>query len=389
LEIARTARTKIRVFFVIVLACVALNAARAEDALPPPAYEWRLPPGFPRPVVPADNPMSSSKRELGRRLFHDTRLSSTGQYACASCHRPELAFTDGRPRAVGATGKTLKRGSMSLANVAYNPAYTWGDARVRTLESQMRLPLFNEHPVEMGLKGDARLAVERLSGDTTYRDLFTAAFPDDAAPVSIDHVITAIATFERTLVSGRSPFDRYVFDDERAALSDAAKRGMALFFSARVGCAQCHAGLNFSGPVVYEGHQQARALFANTGLYDVDGRGGYPRSDRGLMDVSHRAADMGKFRVPTLRNVALTAPYMHDGSLPDLDAVIDHYARGGRRCSRAHCVAARQAGAHQDFRRDPRIRPFALSQAERADLLAFLGSLTDREFVEDPRFRRD
>ena len=124
------------------------------------------------------------------------------------------------------------------------------------------------------------------------------------------------------------------------------------------------------GPIVHEGHERRQALFANTGLYDVDGRGAYPKSDQGLLEVTHRAADMGKFRVPTLRNVALTAPCMHDGSLATLEAVLDHYVRGGRR------------NPHQDTR----IRPIALSAAERADLLAFLASLTDREFVENPDF---
>jgi cytochrome c peroxidase len=364
-----------------------VNAAQAADTSSAAAYEWRLPPGFPRPLVPSDNPMSSAKLELGRRLFHDTRLSSTGQFACASCHRPELAFTDARARAVGATGKTVKRASMSLANVAYNPAFTWGDATVRTLESQMRLPLFNEHPVEMGLKGNERFAVETLSGDADYRDLFIAAFPDDPVAISVDHLIKAIAAFERSLISGRSPFDRYVFDDDPRALSDSAKRGMTLFFSARVGCAQCHSGLNFSGPLVYEGHERGRAIFANTGLYDLDGHGGYPRSDRGLMDVTHLAADMGKFRVPTLRNVALTAPYMHDGSLLSLDEVIDHYARGGRHGGRADRAGTTQADGRHHSRQDRRIRPFSLSNTERADLIAFLDSLTDREFVDDARFR--
>jgi cytochrome c peroxidase len=354
------------------MACAAVNAAHGADASSVPAYEWRLPPGFPRPVVPADNPMSSAKVELGRRLFHETRLSSTGHYACASCHRPELAFTDGRARALGATGEAVKHAAMSLANVAYNAAFTWSDSRVRSLESQMRQPLFNEHPVEMGLKSGGLAAVAALAAETAYRDLFAAAFPDDTAPISMDHVIKAIAAFERSLISGRSPFDRYVFDDERTALSASQKRGMALFFSARIGCVQCHSGFNFAGPVIYEGHNKESALFANNGLYDVDGRGSYPARDRGLIDITHQAADMGKFRVPTLRNVALTAPYMHDGSLATLEAVIDHYARGGR-------------GKPPQ---DSRLRPLLLSPAERGDLVAFLKSLTDREFVDDPRFRR-
>ncbi|HEY0801370.1 MAG TPA: MbnH family di-heme enzyme [Steroidobacteraceae bacterium] len=318
--------------------------------------------------MPADNPMSAEKVALGRRLFFETRLSTTGRYSCSSCHQPELAFTDGRAHALGATGESVRRGVMSLTNVAYNAAFTWGSAKVRSLESQMRQPLFNEHPVEMGLTGDGGSAVNAISMDPTYGVQFAAAFPGDA--ISMDHIIKAIAAFERTLVSGRSPFDRYVFDDDREAMSEPAKRGMALFYSARVGCVQCHSGLNFSGPMIYEGHAVNEALFANTGLYDIDGRGSYPKSDRGLIEVTHRGADMGKFRVPTLRNVALTAPYMHDGSLSSLEDALDHYVRGG----------------HKSPRQDLRIRPFTLSAAERADLLAFLDSLTDTEFVKNPEF---
>jgi cytochrome c peroxidase len=235
----------------------------------------------------------------------------------------------------------------------------------------MRRPLFNEHPLEMGLMADGRDALAALAAEPAYRELFAAAFPGDSAPLSMDHAIKAIAAFERTLISGRSPFDRYIFDDDRTALSDSAVRGMALFFSARVRCAQCHSGLNFSGPMNYQGHGAQHAAFANNGLYDVDGRGSYPPDDRGLIEVTQRAADAGKFRVPTLRNVALTAPYMHDGSLASLEDVLEHYARGGRKSS------------HQDAR----VRPLSLTPAERGELIAFLESLTDREFVDDSRFR--
>jgi cytochrome c peroxidase len=222
----------------------------------------------------------------------------------------------------------------------------------------------------MGLKRDGKAAMNALSADAKYRAQFAAAFPGEVEPLSMEHIIEAIASFERTLISGRSPFDRYVFDDDQSALSASAKRGMALFYSTRVGCAQCHSGINFTGAIVYAGHTDAPALYANTGLYDLDGRGAYPSSDRGLIEVTHRAADMGKFKVPTLRNVALTAPYMHDGSLPTLDAVLDHYVRGG----------------HKNPLQDSRVRPLVLSQTERADLLEFLNSLTDREFVENPEY---
>jgi len=315
--------------------------------------------------------MSEAKVELGRRLFFETRLSSTGQYSCASCHQPERAFTDGLAHALGASGESVRRASMSLTNVAYNPAYTWANSKIRTLESQMRQPLFNEHPREMGLTHDGASAVRAISRDATYRDPFAVAFPGESVPITMDHIIKAIAAFERTLISGRSPFDRYIFDDDRSAMPESARRGMALFYSARIGCAQCHSGINFSGPLLYEGHEHGSAAFANTGLYNIDGRGSYPSSDPGLIEITHQAADMGKFRVPTLRNVALTGPYMHDGSVSSLEAVIDRYARGGEKTAR----------------QDSRVRSFVLSEAERADLIAFLSCLTDRDFIENQDFR--
>jgi cytochrome c peroxidase len=333
------------------------------------AYNWNLPPGFPVPSVPADNPMSSQKVELGRRLFGEPRLSITGQYACSSCHQPELAYSDGKSRALGATGEETKRSAMSLSNVAYNPAFTWGDPRIDTLERQMLRPLFNQHPVEMGLAGRQRNALQALSSDPTYLRAFSEAFPASPKPLSTPNVIKAIAAYERTLISGRAAFDRYVFDDDDSALAPEAKRGMALFYSKRVGCGQCHGGINFSGPIRSRGQQKISALFANNGLYSIDGRGAYPTADIGLMAVTHRTTDMGKFRVPTLRNIALTAPYMHDGSMATLAEVIDHYAQGGRQLpagpsARNHLV-------------DRRIRPFHLTAQEKDDLIAFLQSLTD------------
>jgi|HubBroStandDraft_5_1064220.scaffolds.fasta_scaffold91022_2 cytochrome c peroxidase len=350
-------------------ACAAVDAVHAADPIPAQQYEWHLPPGFPQPAVPADNPMSAEKVALGRQLFFETRLSSTGRYACASCHRRELAFTDGRAHAQGATGETVRRSAMSLTNVAYNLAFTWASDRVRSLEAQMRQPLFSKHPLEMGLQGDGASAVEVLSADSHYREEFAAAFPGDPAPLNMQHIIQAIASFERTLISGRSAFDRYIYDDDRTAISEPAKRGMALFYSERLACGQCHSGINFSGPIGYVNHEKESALFANNGLYNGP-RGAYPKDDQGLIEVTHRSADMGKFRVPTLRNAALTAPYMHDGSLPTLDAVLTHYEQGG----------------HRNPRQDSRVRAIALSASERADLLAFLESLTDRDFVENPAF---
>jgi len=357
----------------MVLRSVAVHAA---DAASPAGakYRWQLPPGFPPPLVPADNPMSDAKVALGCRLFFEPRLSRTGTYACATCHEPRLAFTDGRATAVGATGERVRRGSMSLANVAYTPAYTWASKRLLTLEAQMAVPLFGTHPVEMGLPTNPQPLLEQLAAEQRYRTAFRQSFPGEPQPVSIGNVIKAIAAFERTLISGRSAFDRYIYDDERTALDAAAVRGMGLFFSERVGCVQCHFGFNFSGTVVHQRKADGTAVFANTALYNIDGNGSYPRSDAGLLDESKLAADMGKFRVPTLRNIALTAPYMHDGSLATLEEVLRHYMAGGQQLPRG--------AAATNPLKDKAMRAVTLAASEQQDLLAFLRSLTDKDFID-------
>jgi cytochrome c peroxidase len=350
------------------------GCSRAEDPprdTPPVApYAWRLPAGLPIPRVPADNPMSVAKVELGRRLFYDTRLSGNGTFACASCHQQTRAFTDGRAHALGSTGGLHPRSTMSLTNVAYNASLGWADPSLRTLEAQMAVPMFNEHPIELGLKGREQEVAARFAGQADDASRFHAAFPGEAAPVTLPNIVKAIAAFERTLVSGDSPLDRYLYRDDKSGMSPPALRGMKLYFSDRLRCAQCHGSFNLSGPVDFEGAKNVELLFHNTGLYDVDGRGAYPAIDRGLIDLTKKAGDMGRFRAPTLRNVAVTAPYMHDGSVPTLEAAVAHYATGGKR----------------NAFRSARVRGFRLSQADRADLIAFLESLTDQRFLTNPAF---
>src|SRR3954469_5679906 len=228
-----------------------LGAGACGRAVPPPPantpFEWQLPRGLPHPLVPADNPMSTVKVALGRRLFYDTRFSGNGTYSCASCHQQSRAFTDGLPHAVGSTGALHPRGAMSLANVAYNPAFGWADSRLASLEAQMAVPMFNVHPIELGLAGHEADVVTRFAtrGD---RPGFEKAFPGDRDPVSMQNIVRAIAAFERTLLSADSPFDRYLYRDDRTAISESAARGMKLFFSDRLACSQCHAGFNLSGP---------------------------------------------------------------------------------------------------------------------------------------------
>lgn len=326
-------------------------------------YVWKLPPRFVAPAVPDDNRMSESKVALGCRLFFERRLSVTQRHSCAICHSPHLAFTDGRTRALGATGEELRRNSMMLANVAYSSTLTWANNRPMTLEAQMAQPLFGKHPVEMGLQRDDRPVLAWLAAEHDYDAAFHEAFPADAAPITMSNVIKAIAAFERTLISGRSAFDRYMYDGDRSALSDAAGRGMDLFFS-RAGCAQCHSAALFSGQIIQRSGPTEAAVFASNGAYDVHD------PDRGLMDVTGREQDRGLFKVPTLRNVALTAPYMHDGHIETLEAVVDHYSAGGKSSSAAGSV-----------RVDPRIRVLDLTAEEKQALLEFLQSLTDEAFT--------
>lgn len=315
--------------------------------------------------------MSEAKVALGRRLFYDERLSEDGTYSCASCHRQSLAFTDGRPRAVGRTGVEHARAAMTLTNVAYNATLTWARPDLVRLERQLEMPLFALAPVEMG--ATARGIERRLRRDRAMVTSFRVAFPGEIPPVTIDNVAKALASFERTLLSGDSPYDRWLFRDERDALNPRQRRGMDLFFSARAGCSGCHRGFNLSGAVLFAGAPDATEEFHNTNLYNVDGRGSYPAADTGLFGFTGEPEDMGRFRAPTLRNIAVTAPYMHDGSIATLPQVVEHYAAGGR---------ARPVGPG----RDPLLRALDLSEEEKRALVAFLQALTDQEFLIDARF---
>ncbi len=347
-----------RIVFAGVLLALVASAVEGGGAPATDAYTWELPEGFPRPLVPADNPMAAEKVELGRHLFYDRRLSINGTQACASCHQQALAFSDGKARAVGATGETHPRSAMGLTNVAYNASFTWTAPGLSSLERQLAMPLFARRPVELGLSGATHRVERELAADAALAGRFAHAFPGDPRPVRIANVGRAIASFERTLISGGSPYDRLLFRGEREALSPEAKRGMELFFSPRLGCSRCHSGFNLSGPVVFGGQERAEPAFHNTNL-----RGG---------EASERR-NGDRFRAPTLRNVAVTAPYMHDGSLGTLAEVVDHYAAGGR-------------GRPPHPGRSPLVAGFTATAAERQAVVRFLEALTDSGFLVDPRF---
>lgn len=345
-------------------------------------YDWGLAPGVPRPVAPADNPMTAAKVELGRHLFYDTRLSGNGTFSCASCHEQAKAFTDGRATSVGSTGEMHRRSAMSLANVAYANTLTWANPLITTLEHQALIPMFGETPVELGLAGQEDALRARLEAVPTYEGLFADAFPSDRGddPITLDHLTKALAAFQRSLLSFGSPYDRYAYHDERNAISAAAKRGDALFHSERLECFHCHGSFNFSDSVNHEGTVFQEISFHNTGLYNVDGQGGYPAADTGLHEITDKNLDMGRFKAPTLRNIEVTAPYMHDGSIATLDEAIDHYAAGGRTIASGPNTGVGSASPlRSEF-----VRGFELTASEREDLKAFLRSLTDTEFLGNP-----
>jgi cytochrome c peroxidase len=345
----------------------------------PVAYEWRLPPGFPEPEVPDANPMTREKVELGRYLFYDGRLSDNETQACAGCHVQSLAFTDGLPQAVGSTGVSHPRNSMSLQNVAYNATLTWGHPFMFFLEDQALVPMFGSDPVELGLRSYGQLE-ERLAGVPLYRTLFSAAFPGEDEPITVRNVTLALASFQRTIISGRSPFDRYLQLSDDSGMSDAAKRGYQHFSSEKFECFHCHVGFNLSDQTHWKDKAFFSTPFHNTGLYNVDGRGAYPEPNTGIHNVTGKAADMGKFRAPSLRNIAVTAPYMHDGSIATLEEVLDHYQAGGRTIASGPYAGNGSASPLQD----PLIRPVAMTPEERADVIAFFETLTDTEFLTDP-----
>lgn len=362
--------------FLALSALVGCDEGAVDDG-----YPWDLPPGFPPPDLPDGVTMSDEKAELGRYAFYDARLSENQTQSCGSCHQQALAFTDGLPHAVGSTGVHHRRASMGLTNAAYFSGLTWASNVVRTLEDQAMLPIFGERPVELGMAGKEDALVARFAEDAEYVARFQAAFPDEAEPVTLANLVGSIAAFERVLISGNSAYDRYIQGDA-SAMTESQQRGLDLFNSERLECFHCHQGFAFTDAVRTEYTVIDELPFHNTGLYNVDGQGAYPESDRGLFELTQVPEDMGRFRAPTLRNIAVTAPYMHDGSVATLDDVLDHYAAGGRTIAEGDNAGV---GSDNPYKSEFMVG-FTLTDQERADVLAFLDALTDESFLTDPRF---
>jgi cytochrome c peroxidase len=301
----------------------------------------KVPLGLVEIIWPDDNPYSAEKAELGWLLFFDTRLSSDGSVSCASCHAPAYAFTDGQPVSTGIGGKKGGRSAPSVINRGYGLLQFW-DGRASSLEDQAKGPIAN--PIEMTVEKDGGKAhatcIDRLRGIKEYRTRFKQVF--GAEDFTIDHVAKAIATFERTVLSGNSPYDKFKAGDKKA-LSESQQRGMGIFFSNNARCDSCHDGAAFT-----------TNQFANIGI-GMD----KPYPDLGRYNVTKREEDRGAFKTPGLREIARTGPYMHDGSLKTLEEVVEHYDKGG----------IKTPWLHQG------IRPLKLSKQDKADLVEFLRAL--------------
>lgn len=304
-----------------------------------------IPEGFSAIEFPEDNGFTSERWELGKKLFFDQALSKDQSISCSSCHLPSLAFSDSMAVSLGVEKRPGSRNAPSLANIAYHPYYT-REGGVPSLEMQILVPV-QEH-VEFDF--NLLQIVDRLKEDEEYSNMSFDAYERDLDPFVITR---AIANYERSLISGSSPYDHFI-NGKDSALNAREKAGYELFISEKTQCFQCHSGFNFTD-----------YSFQNNGLY-------MDYQDDGRYRLTHQEKDRARFKTPTLRNVALTAPYMHNGSIRSLEEVIDHYNSGGK----------------DHPQKSPFIRKLHLSQEEKGELLAFLESLTDMEFIQNAKINQ-
>jgi len=343
-----------------------------------------LPDHMPTPYVPDFNPLTNAKIQLGRFLFYETMLSANQAQSCASCHDQSLAFSDGVAQPLGSTGHQLVRNSQSLVNVIYYSTLTWSNDTFLELEDQLNVPIRADNPVELGVTDDELEEVlQRFEDDPEYLAMFTTAFPDSDSSVTMNKIIFSLASFVRTMISASSPYDKYLAGD-KTALTAQEIEGYQLFNGEKFECFHCHSGINFSSSY-RDANKATDAIefpFFNNGLYNVGGDGSYPEEDQGLYDLSLDPADKGLFRPQSLRNIELTAPYMHDGSIATLREVIEHYARGG---------TLTESGVNAgDGKNSPLksvlIPGFDATDEEIDAVIAFLEALTDEEFITSSKF---
>lgn len=277
---------------------------------------------------------------LGKRLFFDTRLSGNGTKSCASCHAPEFAFSDGYRRSMGIEADETLRNAPSLFNTSFYASLTWANPNVKNYEQQMRMPMFKQHPPELGLDSTNAAHFEWLAKDTFYQKQFAKAFPSQNQLFNYQYVIKAIAAYEKTLIALNSAYDDFR-KGNKMAISEAAQRGEQLFFSEKLQCGKCH-----PYPLFTDADQPN--TYHNVGYFN--------EKDFGIYAITKNEADKGKFRTPTLRNIAITSPYMHDGGIERLEDVIKHF----------------------EATQSAEIQAFILTKSERDDLISFLYTLNEK-----------
>lgn len=336
-------------WFGVVLCSIWLISCGPEPISPDAPADW------PPLIIPEKNPLTEEGVALGRRLFYDPILSKDSTVSCATCHEQHLAFTDGRARSVGVEGREGRRSAMSLANVGFQYRGLFWDGRVATLEEQSLHPVTDSNE----MNNDWDEVARRLRRHPVYPKLFRAAFGDQ--PIDSIRVGWALAQFERTLISADSRYDKMTRGEIDFTLAE--QRGWTIFFDASMKvphaeCNHCHVDPFFANP-----------QFQNNGLAKTTSESGL--YDKGRGEVTGNRYDEGKFRVPTLRNIALTAPYMHDGRFATLEEVLDHYNQGG----------------HPGLNVSPNVRPLHLSEQDKQDVLAFLHTLTDSSFLNREAYR--
>lgn len=325
-------------FISILIACDREIVEQPLDSL------LEVPLGFPAPIFPKDNQLTEERWALGKRLFYDPILSRDGSLSCASCHLAEYAFSDIKPVSEGVEKRSGNRNAPTLANVAYHP-YLTREGGVPSLEMQILVPIQEHAEFDFNIL----LIAERLQEDSSYVNASWNAYGRAPDPFVITR---AISCFERTLISGKSRYDLYV-NGSKTALTENEINGKDLFFSEHLACAQCHGGFNFTN-----------YAFENNGLYEV-------YTDPGRYRLTGISGDEALFKVPTLRNIAMTAPYMHDGSIENLKDVIEHYNSGGK----------------NHIHQSAYVKPLHLNEIEKEQLIAFLKSLTDHHFLNNPKYR--
>jgi cytochrome c peroxidase len=311
-------------------------------------------------------------QQLGRLLFFDERLSANKKMSCATCHQPSLAFTDGKKTAIGTFGDTVPRNTPTILNLANNKFFNWANDKLTSLQLQANNPLFGIHPIEMGLDSNSTDALQFARADNLYMPLLQQL---SLKKLNYTLVKDAIAAYTKTLTSRQSKYDK--FRENKAKLTTNEMAGMALFFSDDLLCARCHNKNDFDEPA-----NPNMFIYQNIGLYNVDTNNFYGNGDNGLYKVTNDKEDMGRFKIPSLRNVAITAPYFHDGSAKTLSEVIAVYANAGRNITEGK----NKGNGIEHPNKHPLIQGFTITDKQKQQLISFLNTLTDTSYTKSKWF---